>query len=196
MSLNELLMAYQAIVHGAGRLSETPQEYWPHIANAIANLYESAYEYLNKRDLSSNKGRTYLDFAARHFDGLVSADTKASLGSGATTPMLSKRQSITTSLFNKVFAAPISKSMGRTCFLFKWSGNVVFVVRSMQEPLEFFAVELLAADGRPLDTIRVRSAFVQASLAEVAQFPNGMSSRVINGRATGSATASLGQLEE
>ncbi|KAI8929265.1 hypothetical protein BC831DRAFT_444541 [Entophlyctis helioformis] len=287
MSLHEILMTYQALVLGAGHLAQTP-DCWTHIANAIANIYESLAEFHAKRESGPHRGRTFLDFATRHFDGHVSADIREP---ESPSKRLSKRQSILSlALVNKMlFAAtgsssspspspgvspssnlsgysssgssspevidengsssssslgafssghmrrssalgammmgggvstntassngngnagntgssmpaavgPLAqlqnhslvttKTLPNSCFYFKLGNRTVFVIRTgagqqaaASAITDFYRIELADAEGRPYETGRVRSAFVQASATEVTPFTQAFGHKILN----------------
>nr|KAJ3421374.1 hypothetical protein HK105_003717 [Polyrhizophydium stewartii] len=174
MSPTEILMTYQALVLGVGHMCETP-ECWPSIANALANIYESMAEFMAKRDLPAFKGRTYIDFAMRHFDGHISADMRE-----ASSPRTNKRQSLTAQLLNRVFAAPASRGLESACFYIKLGNRTVFILRTMSEPTEFYRIELADAEGKPYETARVRSAFMQAIGNEITPFASALGNRILH----------------
>ncbi|EGF76080.1 hypothetical protein BATDEDRAFT_28835 [Batrachochytrium dendrobatidis JAM81] len=177
MSLIEVLMVYQALVLGIDQLDQTPA-CWPHIANAIANIYESMAEYFSKRDQPATRGVSFIDYAQRHFDGHITADLyqPESLSFHS-----SKRLSLTATLLSKMFTASLqTQTLDKACFYINLGNRTVFILRTIIEPTEFYRIELADVDGKPFRTPRVRMAFMQAIGKEVRSFSGAFGHQIIN----------------
>ncbi|KAJ1344650.1 hypothetical protein BSLG_000173 [Batrachochytrium salamandrivorans] len=178
MSLTELLMVYQALVLGVGHLQQTPL-CWPYIANAIANIYESMAEYFVKRDQPSGRNKNYIDYAERHFDGHISVDI---CNEDSPTRRSSHRLSLTAALLNRMFSTGTlqTATLDGACFYIKMGNRTVFILRTLAKPTTFYRVELADSEGRPFETARVRSAFMQAVGTGVRSFSDAFGQQIIN----------------
>lgn len=154
MDPTEILMLYQGLVEGAGPFAQSPSS-WPFIANALVDLQACISEYLECQDaLPSLK---FIDVARKYYGNRISLDIPI-------TPKLGKRQSML-SMYHKVVGKPTlvpPSGLGRSCFYFQHGSRALFILRTKQEPQQFFRIDLADETGALITKRSNRPLFSEA----------------------------------